>query len=139
MVDDERSPVVGRLHLSGIVRAAPEARPAARARRQAPRRLAVRCPIYARVFDPRWVAEQMPDAEIRRQRAAFRQGLVRAGLAASVLLATLGALAAKATASARSARIAQRQALESAGSLRVALADKTRLLAQLLHSRGRPE
>ncbi len=41
-------------------------------------RLYVRNRIYARVFDRVWVRENLPDAEIRRQREAYRKGIARA-------------------------------------------------------------
>jgi len=34
--------------------------------------LRVRNRIYARVFDQKWIVEHMPDAELRRQRAALK-------------------------------------------------------------------
>jgi hypothetical protein len=39
-------------------------------------KLKVRNRIYARVFNREWVIENMPDAELRRQRAAYRRGLL---------------------------------------------------------------
>ncbi|HET7697153.1 MAG TPA: AAA-like domain-containing protein [Vicinamibacterales bacterium] len=80
--DDRVNPVVSALRLSGIVRADGD-------------RLRVRNEIYARVFDRAWVARHLPDAEVRRQRAAFRRGALRTGIAAAVVLAAvLGGVAA---------------------------------------------
>jgi WD40 repeat protein len=78
--DDETNPLVSALHLAGITRA--EAG-----------RLWVRNRIYARVFDRAWVVGNMPDAEVRRQRAAYRRGLLRATLVATVILAVITTLA----------------------------------------------
>ena len=80
--DDTRtSALVSALHLSGVVRSDAG-------------RLRVRNRIYARVFDRTWVERHLPDAEVRRQRAAYRRGLTRAGgVAAVVLAAVLGAAA----------------------------------------------
>ena len=64
VVDDETNPLVGVLRLSGIARSEDG-------------RLRVRNRIYAHAFDARWVAAAMPDAELRRQRAAYRRGLLR--------------------------------------------------------------
>jgi WD40 repeat protein len=76
--DDETDARVVVLKLSGITRTGKGA-------------LSVRNRIYARVFDLRWIAENMPDAEVRRQRAAFRRGTVRtATLAGAVLIAIAG-------------------------------------------------
>jgi hypothetical protein len=61
--DDETSPLVGILRLSGITRATDG-------------RLRVRNRIYERVFDRAWVAQNMPDAEVRRQRAAYRRAAI---------------------------------------------------------------
>jgi hypothetical protein len=46
----------------------------------------VRNRIYEQVFDAQWVAAHMPDAELRRQRLAFRRGLVRAAAVASLIV-----------------------------------------------------
>jgi tetratricopeptide (TPR) repeat protein len=77
--DDETDPTVSALRLSGI----------ARAERG---RLRVRNRIYEHVFDRDWIAANMPDAELQRQRAAYRRGLVRAAGVAAVIFLLLGAL-----------------------------------------------
>jgi tetratricopeptide (TPR) repeat protein len=77
--DDETDPIVNALRLSGI----------ARAERG---RLRVRNRIYGHVFDRDWVVANMPDAEVQRQRAAYRRGLVRAAAVAAVIFLLLGAL-----------------------------------------------
>jgi hypothetical protein len=64
VLDDETNPLVSLLRLSGVTRVQN-------------RRLYVRNRIYARVFDKAWIAANMPDAEVRRQRAAFRRGVLR--------------------------------------------------------------
>src|SRR5262249_20778995 len=81
---DETDPLCSLLRLSGIVRVA-EARAA---------RMVVRNRIYARVFDAGWVAARMPGAELRRQRAAYRRGLLRATGAAALLLGVVASVAA---------------------------------------------
>ncbi len=54
-------------------------------------RLVVRNRIYRHVFDRRWIQITMPGAELRRQQAAFRKGVLRAaGIAAAVILAIAG-------------------------------------------------
>jgi WD40 repeat protein len=63
--DDERSPFVRALRLSGIVRPVDGT-------------LAVRNRIYARVFDPQWVAEHAPSVDLWGQRAACRRAAARA-------------------------------------------------------------
>jgi WD40 repeat protein len=52
--------------------------------------LVVRNAIYAYVFDRRWVRANMPDAELRRQKAAFLKGLVFAGVLGLVVVAIIG-------------------------------------------------
>jgi WD40 repeat protein len=81
--DDTRtSPLVSALHLSGVISSQSG-------------RLKVRNRIYESVFGRDWVARHLPDAEVRRQRAAFRHGLTRASaVAAVVLVAVLGGAAA---------------------------------------------
>ncbi|WP_410962752.1 hypothetical protein, partial [Salmonella sp. SAL4446] len=78
--DEDMSALHGLLKLAGLVRAVEGY-------------LWVRNRIYFRVFDREWVSAHMPDAELRRQRAAFRRGLTRATAAASLLLAIVGSLA----------------------------------------------
>jgi WD40 repeat protein len=77
---DETSPLVSVLQLSGITRVAEGY-------------LYVRNRIYYRVFDRKWVRAHMPDAELRRQRAAYRRGLMRATAVAAVVLAVMAGLA----------------------------------------------
>jgi tetratricopeptide (TPR) repeat protein len=77
--DDETDPLVNALRLSGI----------ARVERG---RLRVRNRIYEHVFDRNWIVANMPDAELQRQRAAYRRGLVRAAGVAAVIFLLLGAL-----------------------------------------------
>jgi WD40 repeat protein len=78
--DDETNPFVTILKLSGIARVEDG-------------RLRVRNRIYERVFDQEWIEANMPDAEIRRQRAAYRKGLMRAAAIAAVILAAIASLA----------------------------------------------
>jgi WD40 repeat protein len=89
--DDQTSPLVSLLRLSGITRVAEGY-------------LQVRNRIYAQVFDRAWVTAHMPDAELRRQRAAYRRGLLRAAAVAGVILAVVGGLALIAVDQARLAR-----------------------------------
>ena len=76
--DEEPSPLAGVLRLSGIARVVEGY-------------LWVRNRIYYRVFDREWVQANMPDAEKRRQRRAYRRGLLRASAVAAVLFAMAGA------------------------------------------------
>src|SRR5262249_29156698 len=63
VIDDETNPLVSALRLSGITRVEDS-------------RLRVRNRIYERVFDREWAQANMPDAELRRQREAYRRGLL---------------------------------------------------------------
>jgi hypothetical protein len=85
---DETNPLVDILRLSGIVRVepAPPGTPS-------PPRLQVRNRIYERVFNWKWVTVHMPEAELRRQRAAFRRGLMRAAAVSAVVIAVTVTLA----------------------------------------------
>jgi WD40 repeat protein len=78
--DSETNTLVSLLLLAGIVRSQGG-------------RLHVRNRIYERVFDRRWILAHLPGAERRRQRAAYRQGLLRTAAVSSVLLAVIGGLA----------------------------------------------
>jgi WD40 repeat protein len=77
--DDETSPLVSLLRLSGVTRVVDG-------------HLQVRNRIYERVFDREWITAHMPDADLRRQRAAYRQGLVRAAAVSGVILAVMAGL-----------------------------------------------
>jgi WD40 repeat protein len=80
-VDDDRSnPLVSKLRLSGITRAEDGT-------------LWVRNRIYDRVFNRAWVSDNLPDAEKRRQRAAFLGGVWRTALVSSAILLLMGWLA----------------------------------------------
>jgi WD40 repeat protein len=94
---DGTNPLIDLLRLSGVARAAEG-------------RLRVRNRVYERVFDREWIVHHMPDAELRRQRAAYRQGLVRAAVVASVIVATVLGLAFTAVTQARRAERHQRLA-----------------------------
>jgi hypothetical protein len=59
--DDETNPLISVLRLSGITRVVEGL-------------LYVRNRIYYRVFDREWVLANLPDAEVQRQRAAYRRG-----------------------------------------------------------------
>jgi AAA domain-containing protein len=71
--DDESDPVVSALRLCGITRSEDG-------------RLKVRNRIYTRVFDRRWITANMPGAELQRQRAAYRRGLLGAALVSALVM-----------------------------------------------------
>jgi WD40 repeat protein len=77
--DDEANPLAATLRLSGITRAEGG-------------RLKVRNRIYAAAFDQAWVRENLPDAELRRQRAAYRRGAWRAVAASAVIVLLMAGL-----------------------------------------------
>lgn len=77
---DDRTPATEALLLAGIVR-------------QERGVLRVRNEIYRRVFDRKWVLAHMPDAELRRQRAAYQQGVWRAASMAAILILILAGAA----------------------------------------------
>ncbi len=74
--DDETSQRVSVLRLSGIVKSVRG-------------RLVPRNRIYSRVFDRAWVQAHMPEAEVRRQRAAFNRGVLRTTAIAAVVVMAL--------------------------------------------------
>ncbi|MCW3051067.1 MAG: GUN4-like family, partial [Chthonomonadales bacterium] len=50
--------------------------------------------IYRAVFDSRWIGEHMPGSELRRQRAAYKRGILRAAMvSAPLFLAVVGSVA----------------------------------------------
>jgi WD40 repeat protein len=78
--NDASHPLLGILQLSGITRVEYG-------------RLRVRNRIYERVFNGSWVKINLPDAEVKRQRAAFRRGVIRTTAVAAVLLIIVTSLA----------------------------------------------
>jgi WD40 repeat protein len=88
---DDTNPLVDLLRLSGVARVVDG-------------RLQVRNRIYERVFDRAWVTQHMPDAELRRQRAAYRRGLLRATAVAAAIVGVVVGLAAAAIHNARELR-----------------------------------
>jgi hypothetical protein len=71
--DDETNPLISVLRLSGIARVENGL-------------LKARNRIYNKVFDDDWVNANMPGAELRRQRAAYKRGLKRAFVIVMALL-----------------------------------------------------
>jgi WD40 repeat protein len=101
---DDTNQLVSLLRLSGITRVLDG-------------RLRVRNRIYERVFDRRWVTQHMPDAELRRQRAAYVRGLLRTAAVSAVIIAVVVGLALSERLQARRAeaqrRVAVAQRLEA--------------------------
>lgn len=54
--------------------------------------LMLRNRIYARVFDKTWISENLPDAELRRQRSAYWRGVLRATTVSVILVSIFAAL-----------------------------------------------
>ena len=66
VLDDETSPLISVLRLSGIARSSSG-------------KMRVRNRVYSYIFDRTWVQTNLPGAELRRQRAAYIRGLQLAG------------------------------------------------------------
>jgi WD40 repeat protein len=91
--DDETNPLVSVLRLSGVARVEePRSHKGGLLRLRSAPYLRVRNRVYERVFGPAWVAQHMPDAELRRQKAAFRRGLLRAAAISALIVAAMGSL-----------------------------------------------
>ena len=71
VIYDATNPHMATLLLSGVARVFPEGGKGV---------LRFRNRIYAHAFDRLWIEESLPDAELRRQRAAVRRALVRVSL-----------------------------------------------------------
>ncbi|WP_395140742.1 AAA-like domain-containing protein, partial [Armatimonas sp.] len=91
--DDETNPLVPVLRLSGVARV------------DASGHLIVRNRIYDHVFDKHWILSHMPDAELRRQKEAYRRGTLRTGFLAGAVIAVIGLLALNASQNAKKARL----------------------------------
>jgi WD40 repeat protein len=72
--------VVDKLRLSGLIRVED-------------RQVTVRNRIYARVFSRRWVKDNLPEADMLRQRTAARRATLRTSLVALLVCSALGWLA----------------------------------------------
>ena len=106
--DDETNPLIPVLRLSGVVNA-PEGL------------LRVRNRVYDGVFDKEWVQSHMPDAEMRRQAAAYRRGVLRTAALASVVLVLMGALSAWALSAGHAAQVSARTATKALKETQAAL------------------
>ena len=103
-VTDERlNPVANELRLSGVVSVKDG-------------NLQQRNRIYAQIFDLKWVQKNLPDAEARRQRAAYYRGVRRVVGVAAIVLMIMGGLAFNAWRSAKSAQAASKRATAAAES-----------------------
>lgn len=76
----EENPVIATLLLSGV---AVEKGGVLRMRNR----------VYAEVFDERWRTQNLPDAEVRRQKAAYRKATLRTAAIASVVVLAVSAAA----------------------------------------------
>ncbi len=93
VANDETNPLMSVLRLSGIVRVVEHWHGLVRLRHASGQGLlAVRNRIYSCVFDRAWVAKHMPDAEVRRLRAAFGRGVLRTAAVSGVIVAAMVAL-----------------------------------------------
>jgi WD40 repeat protein len=120
---DDTNQLVSILRLSGITRVE-QGRPLTSSPHHlitSSSALRVRNRIYERVFDRQWVTAHMPDAELRRQQAAYRRGLLRAAAVAGVIVALIGTLA-------LSALRSESRARRLAGERKAALIQSRRLL-----------
>lgn len=92
LADDESNRVATMLKLSGLMRSECN-------------RLYVRNLIYERVFDKAWILENMPGQELRRQKRAFRLGVLRTSVIAIAVIGTVSVLAIRNAQLARAASV----------------------------------
>lgn len=118
-VEDRQDPVQELLRLAGIVRTEKG-------------RLHVRNRIYARVFNRAWVTAHLPDAEARRQQAAFRRGLLRAGTVGAIFVGLFGSVA-------TFLFLSEAKTRRLAGDLQQSLEQRARLLGERNAALGRLE
>ncbi len=98
VADEEANPICAVLKLSGIVKVERGF-------------LKVRNRIYQRVFDAAWARDRMPDAEVRRQRVAYRKGVFRTLAVGAILMVLFATLAVSATINSSRARASESLAL----------------------------
>jgi len=97
VADDETNRLVAVLNLSGITRSVNG-------------ELLVRNRIYERVFDRAWIEQNMPDAELRRQRQAYRSGMLRSSAIAAVVVLIMAVLSGLALTNAHRAKLREGEA-----------------------------
>jgi WD40 repeat protein len=105
VMDDEADSLISLLRLSGVVRVSQG-------------RLRERNRIYYRVFNLEWVRSNLPEAELRRQREAYRRGVIWAASVSAVVvlsLAVLSLLAVKKTSEAYLAQAKEAKASSYSG------------------------
>lgn len=102
--DDELDPTIKLLCLSGVARVANH-------------RLRERNPIYQRVFNKEWIRANMPDAELRRQREAYRHGVIRTASVSALIIFALIALSLVAIHQTTLANLAEAKAWRSSGQM----------------------
>jgi TPR repeat protein len=78
IADDDANPFINVLKLAGLIKSDRGI-------------LQVRNRIYRKVFNHAWIQENMPDAELRRQKTAYRQGVIRTAVIASTAFILVGA------------------------------------------------
>ena len=116
--DDPTNLLLGVLRLSGIVRTLQG-------------QIWVRNRIYFRAFDRRWIRASLPDAEVQRQRAAYRRGALRIGLVSGVIIAILLGAIGWAYRAERVAILARSQAEELINYMLFDLRDKLQPIGRL--------
>jgi hypothetical protein len=92
---DDTNPLLDLLRLAGITRLEESARRSRLAFFPLPSsvsRLVTRNRIYETVFDGGWVRDHLPNAEVERQKAAYRRGVRRTALGAGLLVAVMTGL-----------------------------------------------
>ncbi len=97
VADDESNPAAARIKMSGVARVESG-------------NLEIRNRIYAEAFDARWVRDNTPGQELRRQRRAFWRGALRTGGIAAAVVALVSHLAYSNYSLAYEARIQRDQA-----------------------------
>jgi WD40 repeat protein len=91
VANDETNPLISVLRLAGIVSVDEGG-------------LGRRNTIYGRAFDKQWIRENMPDAELRRQRAAALKAMFRTAAVGAMVLLVVGLLAVVAVRQSKAAR-----------------------------------
>ncbi len=99
---DESNPLITVLRLSGIVCDQGGV-------------LTPRNRIYASVFDDAWARENLPAADVRRQKRAFKRGILRSAAIAAVAIGLMAYLVYDATTHRRTAETAQQTAEHEKG------------------------
>jgi hypothetical protein len=98
--------------------------------------LKIRNRIYSQVFDAKWIADNLPNAEIQRQKAAYRAGVLRTAGVAAILLLLMSILTTLAIVNYHKASHAESAARSAEAGAKATSLQNSRLVVSLTRTLG---